>query len=39
MPPPREDVIEACQMARRAIENALQGAPDMTADPQLAGAR
>ncbi len=27
------DVIEACKMAHRAIENALRGAPDMTADP------
>ncbi len=26
-----EDVIEACAMARRAIENALAGQPDMTA--------
>ena len=26
-----EDVIEACKLARRAIENALAGAPDMTA--------
>jgi methylmalonyl-CoA mutase cobalamin-binding subunit len=30
-----EDVIEACKIARRAIENALQGAPDMTADPKI----
>jgi methylmalonyl-CoA mutase cobalamin-binding subunit len=30
-----EDVIEACKIARRAIENALQGAPDMTADPKV----
>ena len=30
-----EDVIEACGLARRAIENALQGAPDMTADPRV----
>jgi len=29
------DVIEACRMARRAIENALQGQPDMTADPRV----
>ncbi|MCE7985148.1 MAG: cobalamin B12-binding domain-containing protein [Caldilinea sp. CFX5] len=29
------DVIEACKMARRAIENALRGAPDMTADPAI----
>jgi len=28
-----EDVIEACGLARRSIENALRGAPDMTADP------
>ena len=28
-----EDVIEACKMARKSIENALQGAPDMAADP------
>jgi hypothetical protein len=27
-----EDVIEASKVARRAIENALRGAPDMTAD-------
>ena len=30
-----EDVIEACGMARRAIENALQGSPDMTSDPVI----
>lgn len=30
-----EDVVEACRMARRAIENALQGQPDMTADPRV----
>jgi len=29
------DVIEACQLARRAISNALQGAADMTADPAV----
>ncbi|MBN1954540.1 MAG: cobalamin-dependent protein [Anaerolineae bacterium] len=29
------DVIEACQMARRAVENALRGQPDMTADPAV----
>ncbi len=29
------DVIEACRMARRAIENAVQGAPDMTTDPRI----
>lgn len=27
-----QDVIEACKIARRAIENALHGQPDMTAD-------
>jgi methylmalonyl-CoA mutase cobalamin-binding subunit len=27
-----EDVIESCRMARRAIENALNGQPDLTAD-------
>lgn len=30
-----EDVIEACGIARKAIENALGGAPDMTADPVI----
>lgn len=30
-----EDIIEACGLARRAIENALRGAPDMTADPKI----
>jgi hypothetical protein len=30
-----DDVIEACQLARRAIGNALRGAPDMTIDPQV----
>ena len=34
-----EDVIEACGMARRAIENALHGAPDMTADPGIQARR
>ena len=29
------DVIAACGMARRAIENALNGQPDMTADPRV----
>jgi hypothetical protein len=28
-----DDVIEACTLARRSIENALRGQPDMTADP------
>jgi hypothetical protein len=27
------DVIESCKLARRAIENALHGQPDMLADP------
>jgi AcrR family transcriptional regulator len=30
-----EDVIEACGLARRVIDNALRGAPDMTADPRV----
>lgn len=30
-----DEVIEACGLARRAIENALHGAPDMTADPAI----
>ena len=30
-----EDVIEASGMARRAIENAVRGAPDMSADPRV----
>ena len=30
-----DDVIEACKLAHRAIENALRGAPDMTADPAV----
>jgi methylmalonyl-CoA mutase cobalamin-binding subunit len=30
-----EDIIEACGMARKAIENALRGAPDMTSDPAI----
>ncbi|MFZ6027597.1 MAG: cobalamin B12-binding domain-containing protein [Chloroflexota bacterium] len=29
------DVIESCKLARRAIENALQGQPDLTADPAV----
>ncbi|MCP4529801.1 MAG: methionine synthase, partial [Delftia sp.] len=29
------DVIEACKMARRSIENALHGQPDMTVDPAI----
>jgi methylmalonyl-CoA mutase cobalamin-binding subunit len=30
-----DDIIEACTMARRAIENALSGQPDMTADQRI----
>jgi methylmalonyl-CoA mutase cobalamin-binding subunit len=30
-----DDVIEACGMARKAIDNALNGAPDMAADPAI----
>lgn len=30
-----EDVIESCTLARRAIENALRGAPDMLSDPKI----
>jgi methylmalonyl-CoA mutase cobalamin-binding subunit len=30
-----EDVIEASKIARRAIENAVRGAPDMAADPAI----
>ncbi len=30
-----EDVIEASKIARKAIENAVAGAPDMTADPRV----
>lgn len=30
-----DDVIEACGLARRAIENALRGQPDMTSDPRV----
>jgi methylmalonyl-CoA mutase cobalamin-binding subunit len=30
-----EDVIESCKLARRAIENAMQGAPDMLADSKI----
>jgi hypothetical protein len=34
-----EDVIEACGLARRAIENAVRGAPDMTRDPLIQARR
>lgn len=30
-----DDIIEASRIARRAIENAVRGAPDMTADPAI----
>jgi methylmalonyl-CoA mutase cobalamin-binding subunit len=30
-----EDIIEACRIARKSIENGLAGAPDMTADPLI----
>ena len=30
-----DDVIEASKIARRAIENAVRGAPDMTTDPAI----
>ncbi|MBN1977649.1 MAG: methionine synthase, partial [Anaerolineae bacterium] len=30
-----DDVIEACKLARRAIQNALHGQPDMSADPAV----
>jgi hypothetical protein len=30
-----DDIVEACKLARRAIENALRGQPDMTADPAV----
>jgi methylmalonyl-CoA mutase cobalamin-binding subunit len=33
------EVIESCNLARRAVENAIAGGPDMTADPQVAARR
>jgi len=30
-----DDVIESCKLARRVIETAVRGAPDMTADPAI----
>ena len=30
-----DDVIEACRIAERAIENAMRGQPDMTSDPAI----
>jgi methylmalonyl-CoA mutase cobalamin-binding subunit len=29
------DVVEACKLARRSVENAYRGQPDMTADPAI----
>ena len=29
------DVVEACKLARRSVENAYRGQPDMTADPAV----
>jgi methylmalonyl-CoA mutase cobalamin-binding subunit len=34
-----DDVIESCRLAQRAIENALRGAPDLTADPKVQARR
>jgi hypothetical protein len=34
-----DDVIASCKLARRAIENALVGQPDMTADPRVQARR
>ncbi len=34
-----DDVIEACVMAQRAIDNALNGQPDMTMDPAVQARR
>jgi len=34
-----EDVIEACGLARRVVENALGGAPNLTADPTISRRR
>jgi hypothetical protein len=34
-----EDLIASCKLARRAIENALAGQPDMTADPRVQSRR
>ena len=33
------EVVESCKLARRAIENALHGQPDMAADPAVAQRR
>jgi hypothetical protein len=34
-----DDVIASCKLARRAIENALAGQPDLTADPNVQARR
>lgn len=34
-----DDVIASCRLARRAVENAVYGAPDMTADPRVQARR
>ncbi|MDQ2692858.1 MAG: methionine synthase, partial [Chloroflexota bacterium] len=34
-----DDIIVASKIIRRAIENAVRGAPDMTSDPQIAARR
>ena len=34
-----DDIVEASKIARRAIENAVRGAPDMTADPAVSKRR
>jgi len=34
-----DDIIESCKLARRAIEAAIRGAPDMTADPAVRARR
>ena len=34
-----DDIIESCKLARRAIDNALAGQPDMTADPRVQARR
>ena len=34
-----DDIIEACELARRPIDIAVRGAPDMTADPKVSARR
>jgi len=34
-----EDIISACKLARRAIDNAVRGQPDMAADPNIQARR